>query len=159
MEAGRGGHGENSREADPEKVAAMIASMKADAARAVSQQQPASKAEGNAAYRAPSKTKGSAPAAAAVVAAGAANEKGKAEDSAHERDDNSESTVSEESQNRLGGRQRSGSIEEIRGSHQGGDPRAAEEQQRYLDKGKGKMTQGRRTDSASSLRYGHVSKA
>ncbi len=73
-----------------------------------------------------------------------------AEDSAHERDDNSESTVSEDSINRLGQRQRSGSIEEIR--HQG-DPRTVAEQQRYLDKGKGKMTERRRTDSASSLRY------
>ena len=50
----------------------------------------------------------------------------------------------------MGARQGSGSIEEIR-RHQG-DPQAAGEQQRYLDKGKGKMIERRRTDSASSLR-------
>ena len=90
--------------------------------------------------------KGSAPAAAAA-AAGVAGKL--AEDSAHERDDNSESTVSEDSLNRLGARQGSGSIEEIR-RHQG-DPQA-DGQQRYLEKGKGKMIERRRTDSASSLR-------
>lgn len=95
--------------------------------------------------------KGAAPAAAAAAAAAGA---GKAEDSAHERDDNSESTVSEDSLARLGGRQRSGSIEEIRhapGDHRA-DPQAAADKQRYLDKGKGKMPERRRTDSASSLR-------
>ena len=66
--------------------------------------------------------KGAAPAAAAAAAAAGA---GKAEDSAHERDDNSESTVSEDSLARLGGRQRSGSIEEIparAGGSPGGPP-------------------------------------
>ena len=95
--------------------------------------------------------KGAAPAAAA---AGAAAGAGKAEDSAHERDDNSESTVSEDSLNRMGGRQRSGSIEEIRhgpADHRV-DPQAAADKQRYLEKGKGKMPERRRTDSASSLR-------
>ena len=96
--------------------------------------------------------KGAAPAAAAAAAAAGV---GKAEDSAHERDDNSESTVSEDSLNRLGGRQRSGSIEEIRhapGDHRA-DPQAAADKQRYLEKGKGKMPERRRTDSASSLRW------
>ena len=88
----------------------------------------------------------------APAAAGAAGVAGKlAEDSAHERDDNSESTISEDSLNRMGARQGSGSIEEIR-RHQG-DPQAVDEQQRYLEKGKGKMIERRRTDSASSLRY------
>ena len=85
---------------------------------------------------------------AAAAAAGAAGKL--AEDSAHERDDNSESTISEDSLNRMGARQGSGSIEEIR-RHQG-DPQAPDEQQRYLEKGKGKMIERRRTDSASSLR-------
>lgn len=64
--------------------------------------------------------------------------------------------MSEDSLNRLGGRQRSGSIEEIRGHGPGvdpqGDPQAAADKQRYLEKGKGKMPERRRTDSASSLR-------
>ena len=89
--------------------------------------------------------RGTVPAAAAAAVAGKL-----AEDSAHERDDNSESTVSEDSLNRMGARQGSGSIEEIR-RHRG-DPQAAGQQQRYLEKGKGKMTERRRTDSASSLR-------
>ena len=95
--------------------------------------------------------KGAAPAAGAAAGAAAT---GKAEDSAHERDDNSESTVSEDSLNRMGGRQRSGSIEEIRhgpADHRA-DPQAAADKQRYLEKGKGKMPERRRTDSASSLR-------
>ena len=92
--------------------------------------------------------KGVAPASAAVASAAAGGKV--AEDSAHEHDDNSESTVSEESLNRASGRERSGSIEEIRAP---GDPRGVlTDQQRYADKGKGKMVQGRRTDSASSLR-------
>lgn len=221
MEAGQGGPGYpgagrsgHDRQPDPDKVAAMIASMKADAARTVSQRQGSAKLPDanagahpdlhpspcicalgwplfrdhclllgsllllsccqnlqilsvmsltckarhccgsgpklsmHAGGKGVSGKKGVAPAAAAVAGAAAGGKV--AEDSAHEHDDNSESTISEESLNRASGREHSGSIEEIRTPE---DPRGSlTDQQRYADKGKGKMVQGRRTDSASSLR-------
>ncbi|CAL8471298.1 g10840 [Coccomyxa elongata] len=121
--------GVSPREANPDKVAAMLAAMKADAARARSQRLPSLKL--------PDKPgpgqKDVAPAAGdgytppAVVAAG------KAEDSANEHDDK----LSEVSDKASG----SAAVEE----QSAADAKA-------LEKGKGKMVQGRRTDSASSLR-------
>ncbi|BDA46682.1 probable MDIS1-interacting receptor like kinase 2 at N-terminal half [Coccomyxa sp. Obi] len=117
------------REANPDKVAAMLAAMKADAARARSQRLPSlklpDKPEPGQKDIAPAAAEGYTP--PAVVAAG------KAEDSANEHDDKF-SEVSDKAS-------ASASAEE----QSAADAKA-------LEKGKGKMVQGRRTDSASSLR-------
>ncbi|KAK9918583.1 hypothetical protein WJX75_005145 [Coccomyxa subellipsoidea] len=121
--------GSGSREVDHDKVDAMVAAMKADAARARSQRLPSLKL--------PDLKPGQkdvAPAAAAGYTPPAVVG-GKAEDSANEHDDKSEA-----------------SDKAISRSESAEPSPLSPLQAKALDKGKGKMVQGRRTDSASSLR-------